>query len=401
MGTVRLSAGQRANTIVVTVSDDGRGLDVEAIKQTALRQKIRRKEEVDALTSDDLHALVLSSGFSTRKAISDISGRGIGMDVVRSTVERLKGTIRLDSTPGKGCEIHIELPVTLSTMRVLIIFVNQSAYAVPLEFVEGVRLVQPSHLFPFEGHMAVAIDGETVSVISLSDHLQVAPEPTDDQKDGLGSLKSERDMEQEGAVACVILKVGTLRMGCLVDRLGDEQEVVLKPYSTLLKRVRNVSGCTILGTGEICTILNPSDLLRSAQHRFAQVPTSPVSSSPTKPTILLVDDSLTIRAHIKGKLQQAGYEVVTAVDGIDGLNRLQSQSFDAVISDVQMPQMDGFALTAAIRKEPSYSKLPVILFTSLSEEEAQLRGEEAGATAYVIKTESADILLLETLRQLI
>jgi len=400
-GTVRLSASQRANTIVVTVSDDGRGLDLNAIKQTALRQKICRKEELDTLTPADLHALVLVSGFSTRKAISDISGRGIGMDVVRATVERLKGIFSLDSTPGKGCEIQIELPVTLSTMRVLTIFVNQYPYAVPIEFVEGVRLVQPSQLFPFEGHMAMSVDGETVSVIPLSGLLQVQKVPTDDQQDGDGSLKDERGAENDESVACVMLKVGTLRLGCLVDTFGDEQEVVLKPYSTLLKRVRNVSGCTILGTGEICTILNPSDLFRSAQQRFAQVPTPPVSSSPKKSTILLVDDSLMIRAQIKGRLQQAGYEVVTAVDGIDGLNRLHSQPFDAVISDVQMPRMDGFALTAAIRHDPSYTNLPIILFTSLSEKDDQLRGQEAGATAYVIKTESADVLLLETLRNLI
>jgi two-component system chemotaxis sensor kinase CheA len=400
-GTVRLSASQRANTIVVTVTDDGRGLDLNAIKQTALRQKFCRKEELDTLTPADLHAFVLASGFSTRKAVSDISGRGIGMDVVRATVERLKGTIRLDSTPGNGCEIHIELPVTLSTMRVLTIFVNQYPYAVPIEFVEGVRLVQPSQLFPFQGHRAMSVDGETVSVIPLSDLLQIQKGPMDSQQDGDGSLKGERVAEKDEFVACLMLKVGTLRLGCLVDTLGDEQEVVLKPYSTLLKRVRNVSGCTILGTGEICTILNPSDLLRSAHQLFARVPTPAVASSTKKPTILFVEDSLTIRAQIKGRLQEAGYEVVTAVDGIDGLNRLHSQPFDAVISDVQMPRMDGFALTAAIRKDPSYTNLPIVLFTSLSEEADQLRGQEAGATAYVIKTESADVLLLEALRKLI
>ena len=400
-GTVRLSASQRANTIVVTVADDGRGLDSEAIKQTALRQNFRSKEELEALTTAELHALLFASGFSTRKAISDISGRGIGMDVVRATVERLKGTISLDSTPGKGCEIHIELPVTLSTMRVLVIFVNRYPYGVPIEFVEGVRLIQQGQLFPIEGHQAMSIDGETVSVIPLPELLQVQKAPQDEKPDGIGSMNGEHDREHKDSVACLILKVGTLRMGCLVDTFGDEQEVVLKPYSTLLKRIRNVSGCTILGTGEICTILNPSDLVRSAQQRFAQLTTPPLSLSPKKSTILLVEDSLTIRAHIKGRLQEAGYEVVTAVDGVDGLTRLHSQPFDAVISDVEMPRMDGFKLTAAIRNDPSYTNLPIILFTSLSGEEAQLRGQEAGATAYVIKTESADVLLIETLRQLI
>ena len=400
-GTVRLSASQRGNTIVVTVTDDGRGLDVEAIKQTALRHNMRRKEELDSLTSADLYALVMASGFSTSKAISDISGRGIGMDVVRTTVERLKGTISLDSVPGKGCQIHIELPVTLSTMRVLTIFVDQNSYAVPIEFVEGVRLVQLNALFSLEGHKAMSVDGETVSVIPFSDLLQIKKGSEPDPKDGEWALKGERGVENHGSVPCVLLKGGTFRMGFLVDTLGDEQEVVLKPYSTLLKRVRNVSGCTILGTGEICTILNPADLLRSAQKRFSEMGKAPVSSSTNKQTILLVEDSLTIRAHIKGKLQQAGYEVVTAVDGIDGFNRLQSQPFEAVISDVQMPRMDGFALTTTIRNDPAYTNLPVILFTSLSDEESQLRGQDAGATAYVVKTEFADVFLIETLGRLL
>ncbi len=400
-GAIRLSAVQRANTIVVTVSDDGRGLDVEAIKQTAVRRKIRRKEELDTMTSADLHSLVMASGFSTRKDISDISGRGIGMDVVRATVERLKGTISLDSIPGKGCEIHIDLPVTLSTMRVLTLFLAQHSYGIPLEYVEGVRLIPSTQIFRYEGHRAMTLNGEIISVIPLLDLLQLNKKPDEKFKDALGSLKTKKDTEHAESTPCVILKVGALRLGCLVDRLGDEQEVVLKPYSTLLKRVRNVSGCTILGTGEICTILNPSDLLRSAQQGVTPIQHTPISSPPQKRRILLVDDSLTIRAHIKGKLKEAGYEVVTAVDGIDGMNRLKSQPFDAVISDVQMPQMDGFELTSAIRKEPSYSGLPVILFTSLSEDEAQLKGQEAGANAYVRKTESADVRLLDTLQNLL
>ena len=400
-GTVRLSASQRANTIVVTITDDGRGLELEGIKQTAFRQRIRRKEELDTMTVADLHALVFASGLSTRPDISNISGRGIGMDVVRATVERLKGTISIDSTLGKGFHIHIELPVTLSTMRGLIIFINQYSYAFPIESVEGVRLVKPSQIYPFEGHMAMSVDDETVSVIQLSDLLNKQKGPRHGQKDRSGFSKGERGAMNDEPLACVILKVGTLRLSCLVDALGDEQEVVLKPYSTLLKRVRNVSGCTILGTGEICTILNPSDLLRSAERVFAKAPRPAVSPSAKKPTILLIDDSLMIRAQIKGRLQKAGYEVVTAVDGIDGLNRLHGQPFDAVISDVQMPQMDGFTLTAAIRSDPSYTNLPIVLFTSLSDEEDQRRGQEAGATAYVIKAESADVLLLETLRKLI
>ena len=399
-GTVRLSAVQRANTIMVTITDDGRGLDLEAIKETALRQKIRNKEELGTLTTADLHSLVFASGFSTRKAISDISGRGIGMDVVRATIERLKGTISLDSTPGKGCKIQIDLPVTLSTMRVLIIFLNQYPYGIPIEFIEGVRHVQPTQLFLFEDHTAMSVDGETVSVIALSELLKGPKEPGDLSQDDVVISTDERVKETD-ALSCVILKVGPLRLSCLVDDLGDEQEVVLKPYSTLLKRVRNVSGCTILGTGQICTILNPSDLVRSAQRLFAKSPMHAVSPFAKKPTILLVEDSLMIRARVKGWLQQAGYEVVTAVDGIDGMNRLHSQSFDAIISDVQMPRMDGLALVAAIRKEPSYSNVPIILFTSLSDEEDQRKGQEVGATAYVVKTESSEALLLETLKKLI
>ena len=404
-GTLRLSASQLANRIVVTINDDGRGLDVEAIKQTALRQQICREEDLVAFSSSDLHSLIFSSGFSTRATVSDLSGRGVGMDVVRTTVERLKGTIRLDSTPGQGCHIHIELPVTLSTMRVLTCYSNQYSYAFPIEFVESVRLVDPDQSFPLDGHEGISVEGEQVSIVHLSDLLNRRKDRTDKQENEHGAALPERMANFDESMACVILKVGPFRLGCVVDGLEDEQEVVLKPYSTLLKRVRNVSGCTILGTGEICTILNPHDLLRTANKQFAQAAHPPFSTtsmvSTRKQKILFIDDSLTIRATIKRLLEQAGYEVDLAVDGADGLDRLHRQSFDAVISDVEMPNMDGFALTASIRANPSYEGLPVILFTSLSQSDDQQKGQNVGASAYVIKTESGEVRLLETLKTLL
>ena len=404
-GTLRLSASQSANRIVVTIIDDGRGLDVEAIKQTAVRQQICREEDLVAFSSSDLHSLIFSSGFSTRATVSDLSGRGIGMDVVRATVERLKGSIRLDSTPGQGCHIHIELPVTLSTMRVLTCYSNRYAYAFPIEFVETVRLVEPGQSFPLDGHEGISLEGDQVSVVHLSDLLIGTKERTRKQENVRGVSLPERMADRNESMACVIIKVGPLRLGCVVDGLGDEQEVVLKPYSTLLKRVKNVSGCTILGTGAICTILNTHDLLRSAYKQFAQAtqPSSPapVTTSTKKQKILLVDDSLTIRGKIKRLLERAGYTVDTAVDGVDGLDRLHHQHFDAVISDVEMPNMDGFTLTASIRANPSFTALPVILFTSLSKHDGQQKGQDVGASAYVVKTESAEVRLLETLKKLL
>ena len=396
-GTIRLRAYQTTTDVVIEIIDDGRGLNLDMIKRTALKRNVCREEDLATMSPQQVQSLIFAPGFSTRSSVSDISGRGVGMDVVRTHVEQLKGTVHVESDPGRGCTNRIRLPMTLATTRVLLVSVDQGTYAIPVQYVKTTRLVSPNEIYAIEGRESITLDGQSISLIHLSELLEV--------KTGKQKNPPVKTISGEGIelIPYVVLTVGDDQLGCLVDELLDEQEVVLKPHSAILKRVRNVSGSTILGTGDVCIILNPSDLIRSAQKSSAGVKTSFSRNMPAaqQPMILVVEDSLTIRTQIKRVLEGASYEVVTATDGVDALSKLALQTFDAVVSDVQMPNMDGFTLTATIRQNASYAQLPIILFTSLSSNEDKQRGMEVGATAYISKAGSGETVLLETVRRLV
>jgi two-component system chemotaxis sensor kinase CheA len=392
--TLRLRGYQNGNNIGIEIVDDGRGLDIEGIKRTALRRGVCREEELATMTTAQIQSLIFAAGFSTRTTITEISGRGVGLDVVRANVERLKGSIQVDSTPGKGCLFRIELNTTLATTNVLIVEVNRVSYAIPVEFVQTSLLVSGQEIFAIEGSQTIVLDGQPVSVSWLADLLELP----------IAAPASPKSASESKMLPCIILQVGNDRLGLLVDGLLDQQDVVLKSQSKLLKRVRNVSGATILGTGEVCMVLNPQDLLKSMQKRngvSANATTALVEQTKTKQTILLVEDSITIRTQVKRILEGAGYDVVAAVDGLDGFNKLRAQTFDAVVSDVQMPNLDGLSLTAKIRQHKEYSELPIVLCTTLASDEDKRRGAEAGANAYLTKGTFDQKVLLDTLRRLV
>lgn len=392
--TLRLRGYQNANNIGIEIVDDGRGLDIEGIKRTALRRGVCREEELATMTTAQIQSLIFAPGFSTRTIITEISGRGVGLDVVRANVERLKGSIQVDSTPGKGCTFRIELNTTLATTNVLIVEVNRVSYAIPVEFVQTTLLVSGQEIFAIEGSQTIVLDGQPVSVSWLADLLELP----------IAAPASPKPASESKMLPCIILQVGNDRLGLLVDGLLDQQDVVLKSQSKLLKRVRNVSGATILGTGEVCTVLNPQDLLKSMQKRNGVSAVAQAKSfEPTKikQTILLVEDSITIRTQVKRILEGAGYDVVAAVDGLDGFNKLRAQTFDAVVSDVQMPNLDGLSLAAKIRQHKEYSELPIVLCTTLASDEDKRRGAEAGANAYLTKGTFDQKVLLDTLRRLV
>jgi two-component system chemotaxis sensor kinase CheA len=389
VATIRLRGSQTAANIIIEISDDGRGLDRSSIKRTALKRGICREEELAAMSESQIQSLIFAPGFSTRTFVTEVSGRGVGLDVVRTNVERLKGTIQVESAPGRGCTLRLQLGTTLATAHVLLVAVSGQPWALPVEFVQMAKLVHQDDIFTIEGRETILLDSQPVSVVPLADLLELPA--------------SVNNLPVSSAASpCIILKVGEERLGLLVEALLDEQDVVLKPQSKLLKRVRNVAGATILGTGEVCMVLNPQDLIKSVlRHALPVTPLKGVERAKRKQVILLVEDSIATRTQEKRILESAGYEVVTAVDGLDGFNKLKTRSFDAVVSDIQMPNLDGLGLTAKIRQLKEYRELPIVLVTSLASDEDKRRGAEAGANAYITKSSFNQDVLLETLRRLV
>ncbi|AVH63601.1 chemotaxis protein histidine kinase CheA [Nostoc sp. 'Peltigera membranacea cyanobiont' N6] len=386
--TIRLKAYQTPTNIVLEISDDGRGLDLDRIKQIAVKRGICGEEELAAMTPSQIQALIFAPGFSTAPLVTEVSGRGVGLDVVQTNVEKLKGTIQVESFPGQGCTLRVNLSITLATAHVLIVQVNEMPYAIPVEFVQTACLIKSEEIFPLEGRDTIIRDSQPISIVQLADLLELPPMPS--------------GLTQETALSCIILQVGQAQLGVVVDALVDEQDILIKPQSQLLKRVRNVSGATILGTGDVCMVLNPQDLVKSARSRSQSISSTQTRQlAPTKPTVLLVEDSIATRTQEKRILETAGYQVITAVDGLDGFNKLRSHTVDAVVSDVQMPNLDGFGLTAKIRQYQEYSELPIILVTSLASDEDKRRGAEAGANAYIIKGSFNQEALLSTLKRLV
>ncbi|WP_377477904.1 MAG: hybrid sensor histidine kinase/response regulator [Microcoleus anatoxicus] len=414
VATLRIKGYSIASNVIIEVADDGRGLNLERIKQTAIKRNICTLEQLAVMTTSQVQSLIFAPGFSTRTFVTEVSGRGVGLDVVRTNVEALKGSIQVDSLPGKGCTFRLQLSTSLATANVLIVVVEDIAYALPLEFVETAQLVSTSDIFAMEGRETILLKGQPLSVAHLRDLLELN-NLSWMQRNRAGKEENEPEIyphtpkdfmgSHSGKIPCIILKIGEERLGLFVDALIDEQDVVIKPQSKLLKRVRNVSGATILGNGEVCMVLNPQDLIKSVRKQVLSRTIaglrSPMETASRKQVILLAEDSIATRTQEKRILESAGYEVVTAVDGLDAFNKLKTRDFDAVISDVQMPNLDGLGLTVKIRQQQKYSDLPIILVTSLASDEDRKRGADAGANAYIPKGTFNQDVLVETLKRLV
>lgn len=393
--TLQIKAYQTAISLMIEITDDGRGLDIEKIKQTAIKQKLHSSAELEAMSADQIHRLILAPGFSTRSFITEISGRGVGLDVVRDQVERLKGSIQIESVPGKGCTFCLQLSTALSTANVVLVETQGITLAIPIEFLKTTLIVSPKQIETVDGQYTILVGDQTIPVANLSDVLELSKSPIYD-------WVAQTSLSSEDNRPCAVLNVGNEQAGFFIDRLISQQEIVSKPMGSLLKRVRNVSGTTVLGSGDICMILNPSDLLKSIQQQ-QRSETLPITEPATqnKPVILLVEDSPPVRIQEKRLFEAAGYVVVTATNGLEGYNTLQHGLFDAVVSDVEMPHLDGFSLVAKIRQHQEYDNLPIILVTTLDSDADRQRGADAGANAYILKGRFNQEALLETLKRLI
>ncbi|MEI7643010.1 MAG: response regulator [Chloroflexales bacterium] len=384
-GSIVVSAAALGGEVRVTISDDGHGIDPARLRERAVHLGMLRAEEAARLSDPESLDLIFLPGFSTATMVTAISGRGVGMDVVRSNISELSGQVRVESQLGRGTEIVLTLPLTLVTTRVLLVRVGQTSFALPASGCQGTIWVQRSQLRSIEGQPTVALDGRDLVVRPMADLLGLATETP------LG--RSER-------APAVLMGSPQRMLALLVDALLDEREAVVKPLGPILSGQRSYSGAIQLGDGSLVLLLNPLVILQdvgSARTSFV----GPAPAPRRHPRLLVCDDSFTTRELIRSILQSAGYDVTAAVDGADALDKLRAQAYDLVVSDVEMPRVDGFQLTERIRSELAMPELPVILITSLASEDHRRRGLEAGAQAYIVKSQFDQGSLLEVIQQLL
>ena len=389
-GSLRLSAAQKASSVVINIEDDGAGIDLERVRALALRRGFATAAELREMTDQQVLGLVFRPGFSTKGLITDLSGRGVGLDVVLTNIERLKGTITVSSVPGRGSIFSIRLPITLATTQGLLVKVSGQSFAIPLAAVEFIGEIGLDQVTSVESREAVLIADVPTALVRLHEILRLPDQ-------------SAR-LEAGDKMPIIVLGSTEERVAFLVDELLGEHEIVVKGLGAPLRRVRNISGATIAGDGAIVLILNVFDLIKASQKvrgLWLADKRRAVAGRRGTSRVLVVDDSVTTRLLEKGILENNGYEVTLAVDGVDALEKLAKGSFDLVVSDVEMPRMNGFEFTRRLRREEAHRELPVILVTSLSSEVDRKTGVEAGADAYIVKGAFDQGNLIATIRQLL
>ncbi|MHB8835878.1 MAG: hybrid sensor histidine kinase/response regulator [Candidatus Methylomirabilia bacterium] len=389
-GRLRLSATQKASSVVIDIEDDGAGIDLERVRALALRRGFATVDELAEMNDQQVLGLVFRPGFSTKGMITDLSGRGVGLDVVLTNIEHMKGTITVSSVPGRGSIFSIRLPITLATTQALLVKVSGQAFAIPLAAVEFIGEIGLDHVTSVESREAVLIEDVPTALVRLHEILRL-PEQS-------------APLEAGDKMPVVVLGSTDERVAFLVDDLLGEHEIVVKGLGGPLRRVRNISGASIAGDGAIVLILNVFDLIKASQKvrgLWLADKRRAVDQRRGATRVLVVDDSVTTRLLEKGILESNGYEVTLAVDGVDALEKLANGSFDLVVSDVEMPRMDGFEFTRRVRRDEAHRELPVVLVTSLASEEDKRAGVEAGADAYIVKGAFDQSNLIATIRQLL
>ena len=394
--TVLLRGYQSGANVTIEIRDDGCGIDLDAVRQTALRRNVVGPSELAEMTDMQIRQLIFAPGFSTKQMVTDVSGRGVGLDVVWSNVEALRGNIEVDSTPDEGTAFRLIFPLTLSTRRVLIVEVDRYKYAIPVEFVQTTRLVSRDNIFSMEGRSTIVVEEQPLVVADLSNLLEIQTDVESRQRPPSGNTHG-----RTAELPCLILNIDSDRMGLFVDAVVDEQEVVLKSHGAVLRRVRNVSGSTILDDGDVCVVLNPHDLIRSVRVMATGGGLKSLAvDDARRKRILLAEDSIVTRTQEKRILESAGFDVVTAVDGQDAWSKLGTDEFDAIVSDVEMPNLTGLDLAERVRQHEQFKNLPIILVTSLSSDEDRQRGLDVGANAYLTKPGFDQRDFLDTVKRL-
>ncbi|NJP04546.1 MAG: hybrid sensor histidine kinase/response regulator [Chloroflexaceae bacterium] len=401
VGLIRLQAAVSGDYLTIAVSDDGAGLDLEVIRQQALHTGLVSETELARMSETELIDLIFLSGFSTRKTVTNLSGRGVGLDIVRSQVERMHGQVQVESKKGQGCCFTISVPLLLTSSHGLLLKVGKATYMIPIESVQRIVPVISGDVQTIEGRPALVVEGRPIVLMHLSSLLSV-----DDKVSQYQTGEQNTALKQNGQSWALLLGSGERQVACMVDAVLGEQELVVHRLPPPLQRLRFIAGATILADGSVIPILDLVDLLRAVmgQRHMVHLVTEPEAVQ-RRHRVLVADDSITTRTLEKNILEAAGYHVQLATDGLEAFEMLhrgtEEGTYELLLSDIDMPRLNGFELTQQVRSDPQLKHLPVVLVTSLDTPADRQRGIASGADAYIVKRGFDQQTLLETIAHLI
>jgi chemotaxis protein histidine kinase CheA len=388
-GRLTLSASHDGDCVVIRLEDDGRGISASKVRARAISKGLMEREAIEVMSDEQVRRLIFHHGFSTSEIITDLSGRGVGMEVVKQCVEdTLKGSVELHSVEGQGTCISLRLPLTLAIMRVLLFRSTGMTFAVPAGAVDEVMRVPRERVIDVVDRRAIRLRGQLVPVAELDALL------------GLPEVRQKTEAE----FLLMIVRVGAERLGLVIDELVDEENMVIKPLPTHMRAIPQVSGVAISGSNEVVNVLNTNVMIQAAKEG-ASGPSLRLAEpeDEEKRRILVVDDSVNTREIERAVLESYGYAVTLASDGMEALEMalVHEEGFHLVVTDVEMPRMDGFSLTERLRSDDRYATVPIVIVTSRDKEADKRRGIEAGADAYILKGAFDQSRLYETVRSLI
>ena len=389
-GTIRLRVSHQAGLLALELSDDGAGVDLTRLRRTIVERQLSTAETVAQLSEEELLTFLFLPGFSLRDTVTEVSGRGVGLDAVQHMVRLLRGAIVLEQTSGQGSRFHLEVPLTLSVVRSLVVEVADEAYAFPLAHIERMRDLLPDDIVQVEGRQHFWHEGRHVGLVAASQLLQRPPSQSDDE-----TLK------------VVVIRERDAVYGVAVERFIGERTLVVLPLDPRLGKVQDISAGALLDDGSPVLIVDVEDMLRSVDKllntgRLERIDRrNRHTAELTRKRILVVDDSLTVRELQRKLLINRGYEVAVAVDGMDGWNALRAEHFDLLITDIDMPRMDGIELVTLLRRDNRLQSMPVMVVSYKDREEDRRRGLDAGADYYLAKASFHDDALLDAVVELI
>ena len=384
-GRVDLKAYNEGNHIVIEVVDDGKGLDVDILKQKAIEKGLISEKEADTMSDKEAFNIIFKPGFSTAKVVSNVSGRGVGMDVVKTNVEKLNGIIEIDSEKGVGSAFKLKIPLTLAILQALLVGAQEEYYAIPLSSVkETVRITQ-DEIYTVDGKSVLRLRDEVLSLVRLTDIF------------GVDSV-----LESPNEVYVVIIALAEQKIGVIVDYLIGQEEVVIKSLGYYLKSTQGIAGATVRGDGRITLIVDVAAMMDMAKEVKVNITSKTeesqqarVKTSPSDYIVLAIDDSNTDRAIMKKCLKSLGVTVLEASNGLEGLEIVKNneKALDAVLVDIEMPKMDGYTFASEVRKYNKFKNLPLIAVTSRTSKTDRMRGVESGMTEYITKPYTPDYLV--------